>query len=1239
LALLKAEDDTAVIIVDGKVVSIEQQNIYGTNGDDILNGDRNGVVANDYIEGIGGNDQLYGKGGNDILDGGDGNDRLDGGDGNDHLYGGRGDDSIYSGTGADIIDGKITTDFIVINSGKDYLYIANYGDTANTTIKYTTVSDGKITGGSNNGTTFKNIDSVSFATGSGNDIIDISAASTGGVYNYNYVSSGAGDDSIIGGLNAVNYLYGGDGKDYIEVNGNGANYLSGGSGNDNIKADTGNDIVYGGEGNDYIRSGQGVDFIDGQEGNDVLDIYNSLDTANTKIEYTTTTNGKITYGANDGTTFQNIESVSFGTGSGSDNINISAATGNNYLYTGAGKDLILAESGNNVIFAGTGDDDIYTGAGSDTIYAGAGADIIWTGKGKDTIDGGDGNDFLGINNSLYAADIRIDYTSVTTGKITGGDNNGTTFKNIESVNFTTGFGNDYIDIFATTAVAVPSGFPSIYNFITTGAGNDRIYGGTGKDLISAGTGNDYISSRQGADFIDGGAGQDHLRLTNYNDLADTRIEYTTATNGKVTGGANNGTTFQNIESVDFTTGFGSDYINITAATGNNFIDASEGNNSIITGAGNDSIVSRDGNDSIFAGAGNDSIFAGRGLDTIYGGAGNDNLNINNSIDTADINITTEYFYNGISGNSKGTIKNGSSNGTTFQGIESVALSTGSGKDSIYLNALTGNASVYTNGGDDSISGGNGNDTIDAGTGNDNISGGSGKDKLYGGIGDDVMQGGLGQDYLDGGAGIDTFIHSYVFDDGGFGNSYNLETGVVSIAGQYNEQILNFENIILMIPGGNSSAGYAGNTVIGNAVNNQITTSGGDDTVDGKAGNDTISTSVGNDKLTGGIGNDTLYGGANNDTYIIDADVDNGTDTIYEGIGEGIDALDFGTTTTKAININLGVTITQSVATNVNLWIVPEIGIESNNNYIENVYGGSQNDTLTGNSLDNSLYGAAGNDTLSGGEGNDTLYGIVGDDTLSGGAGNDYLFGGDGNDFLGGGAGNDNLNGGANNDTYFINVDASSGEIDTINDTSGIDTIDFSTNSVKSITIDLSQTTAQTVATGVQLVIPVVSIENVNGGRLGDMLIGNNLNNTLRGGAGYDTLTGGAGSDSFLFDRTYLPFNLSSSVATLLGKDTITDFTKGQDKIVLSKRMFTSIPVAAVASGAIGADFAIVTAANDTLGSALAGASSASIVYNASTGSLFYNQDGITAGLGTNGGTFATLTTKPLLGVGDFSIVA
>ncbi|KAB2862502.1 MAG: matrixin family metalloprotease, partial [Bauldia sp.] len=84
--------------------------------------------------------------------------------------------------------------------------------------------------------------------------------------------------------------------------------------------------------------------------------------------------------------------------------------------------------------------------------------------------------------------------------------------------------------------------------------------------------------------------------------------------------------------------------------------------------------------------------------------------------------------------------------------------------------------------------------------------------------------------------------------------------------------------------------------------------------------------------------------------------------------------------------------------------------------IENAYGGSGNDQIYGNGVDNLLKGGGGADGLYGLDGNDTLVGADGNDTLKGGGGADSLFGGNDRDFLVGEGNNDAIDGGNGIDT-------------------------------------------------------------------------------------------------------------------------------------------------------------------------------------------------------------------------------
>lgn len=68
--------------------------------------------------------------------------------------------------------------------------------------------------------------------------------------------------------------------------------------------------------------------------------------------------------------------------------------------------------------------------------------------------------------------------------------------------------------------------------------------------------------------------------------------------------------------------------------------------------------------------------------------------------------------------------------------------------------------------------------------------------------------------------------------------------------------------------------------------------------------------------------------------------------------------------------------------------------------------------------------------------------------------------------------------------------------------------------------------------------PITIIENGIAGAGNDTLIGNDVGNQLDGGKGNDVLTGNGGNDVFVFNNVG-------------GSDTITDFTRGSDKIDVS----------------------------------------------------------------------------------------
>ena len=138
--------------------------------------------------------------------------------------------------------------------------------------------------------------------------------------------------------------------------------------------------------------------------------------------------------------------------------------------------------------------------------------------------------------------------------------------------------------------------------------------------------------------------------------------------------------------------------------------------------------------------------------------------------------------------------------------------------------------------------------------------------------------------------------------------------------------------------------------------------------------------------------------------------------------------------------------------------------------------------------------------------------------------------------------------------------------------------------------------------------------NLTGNELGQTIIGNDGVNFLDGKGGNDILFDGNGADVFVFSTT---LNAATNV------DTIAEYDSGTDIIALSNAIFTALGGTITA-----ADFVI----NAT---GLAGTADQNIIYNSSTGGLFYDADGLG---GANAIQFATLANAPLLALTDFIFV-
>jgi Ca2+-binding RTX toxin-like protein len=292
----------------------------------------------------------------------------------------------------------------------------------------------------------------------------------------------------------------------------------------------------------------------------------------------------------------------------------------------------------------------------------------------------------------------------------------------------------------------------------------------------------------------------------------------------------------------------------------------------------------------------------------------------------------------------------------LMGLEgSDVLIGGAGNDLIYGGSdgdmLSGSA------GDDEIYGEDAGDTLNGGAGGDCLYGGSGADSLYGGAADDILYGGSGRDTLDGETGNNTLYGGtgddiYIVDDLSDRLIEQVNEGKDVVQSSINYTLgANLEDLELI--------GESAIVSVGNKLDNRITSddfsSSANKIIDARGGNDYVFVRSGNDFINGGDGNDALYGGQGDDRL----EGGNGDDKL-EGGGGGFDD---GTNTLDGGNGN---------------------DTLNGGDGIDFLIGGDGNDNIYGGN------GFFDNDNLQGGNGNDLLKAGFGNDQLTGGAGADIF---------------------------------------------------------------------------------------------------------------------------------------------------------------------------------------------------------------------------------------------------------
>ncbi len=1006
---------------------------------------------------------------------------------------------------------------------------------------------------------------------------------TGTVDRIERVIGGAGDD-IITGTGGDDTLLGGDGNDTIN-GGAGNDILTGGAGNDTINGGTGNDTITGGQGDDNLYGGNGDDtyvYAGANWGSDHIYEYagGGSDTVDTSavtnplattfgvgliviqdtvvptnviflhddgLEFVTGTPGDDTFTFADGATTQ---ATIRGLG-GHDVLDLSAYT--------SPLDVLLTALGTNDGFAGIERNNGINFDDIDEFIAGTVPGIVDMITGMDvastwTVDdggydyspdgfvntldfanfeqayGGAGDDTFNIRNTptldLFggAGDDTFDFDVAA--DLTGSIEGNAGVDTLDYAGFTaSGVTVDLSTGSATNVNGGAAGSVTGVEDVTGSAQDDTITGDGNANRLEGLAGEDTIFGLGGDDTLVGGADDDHL----FGGIGGDIYEY-----------ADN----WGQDDINEAAGEGTDTLNLTGALIGLTIDLYTASLQVIQGL-------------------NTIDYLGNALENIIGSSGNDVVNFNDDgcgitglLDGHGGSDTLNYaagYTSPVTVNLQTAAATGTGGIANFESMVG-----GSGSDTLIGQDVANNWAVTAN---------------DAGTLNGTFAFAS-VENLVGGAADDHFAFSNGvrvTGLVDGMGGTDTLDYALFT----FANPVNIKLdGAGTVDGYQGETTVSgliytlFDNIDAVIGGAGSDSlegplmdnvwvltGPNAGTLNGNftfasienltgnalsdtfivnpgaSVDGAINGIGGGDTIDFSGYNVPIYVDLGTGLvlinggagvIPGGLSNfANVIGGSANDTLIGNGDANYlyggpgddflsglGGNDILDG-GDGTDTIDEHTAA-NPVNINL----TTGTASGI------DIGNDTLSN-LENIIGGSGNDTLVGDSGDNWITGNAGSDLIDGRDGNDTFNehnttqgmnvnlpggtanttsGPAYTDTLLGienaftGSGNDTLLGDDGDNILGSGNGNDTVDGGAGSDTYdqrFVTLD---------------------------MFVDLMLGANQSQFG--PYVDQLLNIENVATGSGNDTVYGDNGPNSLNGGPGNDNLYGRDGDDIYWFFNGY-----------------------------------------------------------------------------------------------------------------------
>ncbi|AJE44725.1 calcium-binding protein [Celeribacter indicus] len=336
-------------------------------------------------------------------------------------------------------------------------------------------------------------------------------------------------------------------------------------------AGAGRQITEGGAGHDRLQGTASADFLYGHggddifistRGNDHMDGGEGLDT----VDYSLATTAVVI----------NLENQALNAGAAAGHRLVSVE---NVIGTTL-DDTIRGDQANNILKGYSGDDVLAGGAGDDILFGGMGADVLDGGSGIDTASYEEFTTDLVLNLATPAENV---------GEGAAGD------RYISIENLTSGDGNDI--------VYGDDGDNHLY----TRLGNDVIYAGAGDDVVVASRGNDIVYGGPGNDVLNGGYGRDFL----YGESGNDRLM-----------GEDGDDTLINEEGVGWLiAGPGDDFL--MDGKGNSVLAGNQGNDRLIGGGGADTLLGDDGNDVLNGGNGPDRLTGGAGQDYLVGGGGAD----------------------------------------------------------------------------------------------------------------------------------------------------------------------------------------------------------------------------------------------------------------------------------------------------------------------------------------------------------------------------------------------------------------------------------------------------------------------------------------------------------------------------------------------------------------------------------------------------------------------------------------